>query len=349
LSLFAVEAPFRFSGMKDCSPKVVHADVLRDAQLVAEGKGDGVLDLVMHWAENVRVRALQDLALHHPSLFRSCWASTEPEQWTDHSQLWGKCLRVREDFDIGWVSDEAAPKWASRVSDTRRQIKELVHFLDMAIEDDDKAAWTTELGSIVPSESAQHEVELQGLLQIEGSGPAAQDVVFYDASKSEGPLDVSQLALPLVIDDIQTQDLDINVLHAADTPMNGVSIIGSSGGQDQHVVDLVLSTPRSLEETFQAIINTPDDPYALPEADSSEGELEPAVEVEVLLEEVEGPTSLRHRKSVTFEPLPILERSTKAWDRLSIARTYTTFQMEELIQALPRYMLALSLLVLFMF
>jgi hypothetical protein len=192
-------------------------------------------------------------------------------------------------------------------------------------------------------------VELQGLVALEGPQPAAQYAVFHDTGKSLGPADVSQLALPLLIDDIQTQDLDIHVLHTADTPLNGVSVIGSSGGQDTHLVDLVLSTPRSLEETFQAIICTPDDPYALPEADSSEGEMEPTVEAEVLADEVERPMSLRHLKSVTFEPLPILERSTKAWDRLSIARTYSTFQMEELIQALPRYMVALNLLLLFIF
>lgn len=66
LGTYVFEALFCFSRLMEWEPNVMHNTIMKDVQLVYNGGENRVFDLIMQWVENVCLRALQDLALHHP-------------------------------------------------------------------------------------------------------------------------------------------------------------------------------------------------------------------------------------------------------------------------------------------
>lgn len=104
-----------------------------DAQLLSDGKEDSILEDIMDWVENVRLRALQDLALQHPTVFRASWRTTKLAKWGEQAHVWIRCLRKREDIDLGWVAVPEDAEKSRRGLLIRHQIVGLIRDLDAAL------------------------------------------------------------------------------------------------------------------------------------------------------------------------------------------------------------------------
>jgi len=73
LAVYIFKTPFCFSGMVEFEGDVVHTTIMKDAQMISEGKEGRVMDNIMNWVRNIRAQALQDLARDFPQGFRRCW------------------------------------------------------------------------------------------------------------------------------------------------------------------------------------------------------------------------------------------------------------------------------------
>ena len=75
LHAILADVEYRYGGLADFHADVVEANLLVDAELVCQGKGERVVDGVMDWIETVRIRAWQDLGARNPQQFCIQWTT----------------------------------------------------------------------------------------------------------------------------------------------------------------------------------------------------------------------------------------------------------------------------------
>ncbi len=258
------EAQFRFCGLSEWDPEAAHKQVMVDIGLLLDGKEDGVLEGIMDWVENVRLRALQDLALQHPAVFRNSWRTTELTQWGEQARVWSRCLRKREDIDLGWVAVPNNAENSGRGLMIRRQIVGLIRALHAALQEDDQDAWTLQVGNVENCDAAQSaaadvaeatKAELTTavvLTTADDQEPvgacekrvesAVYGTVVDVSERGDEDITISQLRRSVAVDDIQTQDLDIALLpkSAPALSLPGAVIRQNAtedGGEDQSIED----------------------------------------------------------------------------------------------------------------